>query len=133
MTSPLDALEALEREATPVPWRWFFNPSGSEFVADSHDLTAPAGHLPVLASDGGYWPEPGDANARILATSRNILPEVIALAKAADVALSFTDGGYCSSCGEQWAVTMEMGACRLHPLRAALDALLRAISVEVEK
>ena len=105
--NPLDALEALEREATPGPW-----------VADHVEVSGGDG---VLAQCGFGMREDAEtqANARILATSRNILPEVIALARTVGDNIREDDLNGTYYLGED--------------TREALDALLRAISVDVEK
>jgi len=117
-TNPLDALEALEREATPGLWEWWASDSWLR-------LTAAGGRdggvlRPVIDRfDNHVNLAVSSADMRAIATARNILPKVIALAKAAgdNVRDDDLDGtNYLS--GET---------------RAALDALLRAISVEVKR
>jgi hypothetical protein len=123
-TNPLDALEALEREATPRPW-----------VGDPHSSTHVVGlNGRHVCSTGGYSTNTdrgehlveNDRNARAAATGRNILPEVIELAEAA---LATVERLFRVSASEDTDYVGDDGRA----LESALDALLRAISVEVKR
>ena len=116
--NPLDALEALEREATPGP---FVATKGLAILNMDGCTIAPSVYAGVR-HDKPYKPEDLRhcfTNARILATSRNILPEVIALARTVGDNIREDDLNGTYYLGED--------------TREALDALLRAISVDVEK
>jgi hypothetical protein len=128
-TNPLDALEALEREATPRPW-----------VGDPHSSTHVVGlNGRHVCSTGGYSTNTdrgehlveNDRNARAAATGRNILPEVIALAKAAAWVRHTVDDNDLHEREEDDAIEVSIAA--LLALAGASDALLRAISVEVKR
>lgn len=70
----LDELERLEREATPGPWGYRMNPHGGARVQ-----TGSVGIADVLSRGGVPHPvqEHCEANARLIATARNELSELL--------------------------------------------------------
>ena len=139
MDNPLDALEALEREATPGPFRAEIGADGvSRVNGERTEVRAQSGSVArtdrqSLSGRMHHSIAEQEANARILATGRNILPEVIALARATDGvigAIDIIDSGMTVVPFGQERLFFDEAVARQ---RAALDALLRAISVEVKR
>lgn len=71
----LDELERLERAATPGPWSYRMNPHGGARVQ-----TGSVGIADVLSRGGVPHPvqEHCEVNARLIATARNALPDLLA-------------------------------------------------------
>lgn len=85
--SPIDKLEALHREATPGPWEGVETVSAGTLIQSDGSSLAQ-----VLARWTAADPMLEiNANARLIAMSRNIVPQVIDLARAARMFSGMSD------------------------------------------
>ena len=93
----LDELAALEKAATPGPWHYLGKTSGKpdgEGVLWPFVL-GPGQENAICYTEGDYWTE--HENCGLIAASRNMLPKLIAVARAAKTCLLYNsidyDGG----------------------------------------
>lgn len=85
----LDRLRKLDREATPGPWKAW--PNNHELLSDEYRRHAVVGHLETAVERHAHGlfvqtnmhPETANANAALIAETRNALPALLAIVEAA--------------------------------------------------
>lgn len=97
--SALERLQDLLERATPGPWGWLFMPGGEHESDEDLLMSLVNGGGTVLSSDGGYWPERGGSDARLIALAPVLASNLIALAEAAAVVLN---AAHPRTCPYQW-------------------------------
>ncbi len=125
MTPPLDleALERLAEVATPPPWRWdarsvSVDDAGNEKPCGNIYAERDGEQVPIIVTDGGYYPPTVPDGAFILA-AREALPALLRIARAAAVARRHQREGHDHDCSYR-----APGVDREHPSGyVCLDAL----------